>query len=75
MFLTLAQLRYGRLFAKQAGREWAQLFSGFLIEWGFVHSSSSKTRNTQGALPATVTAQSPKLPQCQETLIDYVNRT
>ena len=34
-----------------------------------------KVRNAHGALPATVTAQPPKLPQCLKTLIDHVNRT
>ena len=34
-----------------------------------------KLRSAHGALPATVTAQPPKLPQCLKALINHVNRT
>ena len=40
-----------------------------------VKEREREVKDTHGALPATVTAQPPKLPQCLKTLIDHVNRT
>ena len=43
--------------------------------WSLSVREREKFRNAHDALPATVTAQPPKLPQCLKTLIDHVNRT